>query len=117
LRRGRKGFGELVFENAIKIGQAIFQAEHSWRLRSFQEDRMALTAEQLVADVAAIRAAVRQLLEVAKNGSIGGEFAKNALAKGLAELNDVSMWGAPEGLKDALRTDSQRRYRDLFSGL
>lgn len=78
---------------------------------------MAITADQLVGDVAALRAAVVQLLKVAQSASIGGGFAKTALEVGLAQLDDVSRWAPPPQDVDRVRADAKQAYRDLFNDL
>ncbi len=81
---------------------------------------MAFSGEDAVAEIAALRAAVRQLIEIANIGAAPtgrGSFAKHALKRGLEQLDDVSYWGVTEGLNADFRLDAKRRYSELFSDL
>jgi ribosomal protein L32E len=82
------------------------------------EVSMTSSDEEAIAELAALRVAVRRLLEVANEQSDEkGQFARNALKKGLADLADVHHWRVPEGTKAKFRMLAQASYRDLFSDL
>jgi hypothetical protein len=81
-----------------------------------REAAMAFSDEETIAELAALRVAVRMLLETARSSESEG-FAKNALARGLAKLNDVDHWGVPEHEKIRIRTLAKKNYQDLFHNL
>jgi hypothetical protein len=81
------------------------------------EVMMAFSGDETIAELGALRVAVRQLLEVAQAQSIGGQFAKNALAKGVAELTDLEHWKPPPDKVTMLRTLAEASYRDLLADL
>jgi acyl-CoA-binding protein len=76
---------------------------------------MAFGADNVVAELAALRMAVKKLIEVANLDSAEpGKFGKNALKEGLAELIDNGQWDIPEERKPKFQEDAKERYRSLF---
>jgi hypothetical protein len=54
---------------------------------------MELNGDETIAELAALQVAVKRLLEVANDQSVEkGQFARNALKKGLADLTDIDYW-------------------------
>jgi hypothetical protein len=79
------------------------------------EATMALSEDDVIAELAALRIAVKKLVKVANLGSVRpGEFGKNALKEGLADLVDVSQWDFPDERKPRFREEAEERYRGLF---
>jgi hypothetical protein len=79
---------------------------------------MAFSSEETVAELAALRVAIRMLLDAANLQSAeSGLFARNALKVGLAEFADIDRWEVPDGEKAKFRILAEASYRDLFSGL
>jgi CHAD domain-containing protein len=82
------------------------------------EVSMELNGDETIAELAALRVAVRRLLEVANDQSVEkAQFGRNALKQGLADLTDMDYWRVLEGTKAKFRMLAQASYRDLFSDL
>jgi hypothetical protein len=78
---------------------------------------MAFSTEEAVAELSALRTAVRRLIEAAQAGAIDPAFASNALKIGLNEIADHEYFDVPDGDRARFRTFAETSYRGLFAGL